>query len=71
MSTYITDASGRGTRLHVKCDKCGVEVVVPLDEHGQPSSEAHELIGWRRGIAQRDVCPKCQTKPDLPTLGKL
>ena len=68
MATRITDGSGIGRQLHVTCDKCGREVATRLGPDNLPLEDPLELIGWRRGIARRDICPQCQSDPDLPTI---
>jgi len=70
VATFLVDRGG-SRELHVRCDKCGTEVLVVLPEDGRPARDDTplELIGWRRGIGRRDLCPDCQTQADLPQLG--
>jgi hypothetical protein len=64
LATRITDGSALGQRLHIRCDKCGAEVAVRLGLDKRPIQDrSGELIGWRRGIAERDLCPACQEPP--------
>ena len=69
MSTRIMDGTGLGQRLYIRCDKCGKEVAILLGLDKRPLADPPpELMGWIRGVGQRDVCPECQSKTDLPTI---
>ena len=68
MSRYISDGS-EGRKLHIGCDRCGRRIVLALADDGRPAVDPPpELIDWRSGTGLRDLCPDCQSRPDLPPL---
>lgn len=60
MSSYISDCSDTGQRMHVICDGCHTEVVMSMREAGiDTSPTCDELADWRRGAGLRDLCAVC------------
>jgi hypothetical protein len=47
--------------MHITCDGCNAEVVVPVPRDGIDARETpDELISWRR-TGLRDLCPACRS----------
>jgi hypothetical protein len=50
--------------MHIVCDGCKTEVVVPVPRGGDDALEtSDELTAWQRRADLRDLCPACQLLP--------
>jgi len=65
MSSYISDDSSTGQQVHIICDGCNAEALVPFSLANIDVRETpKELVGWLRSIGLRDLCPDCQATLD-------